>query len=215
MRFNKLNKKGISEIVSYVLLVVLALGLATGTYAFLSSYTNPFEEGECSEGLSITVTNFSCGDGFINLTLKNNGRFDLAGVIINGVNITGSQEREIQLYDHSTKINVSNETILPTLSYSQTLQTLSYVKLYPYIVDKEGYNRLCDEAIVKIKVNSLNEEFCTNLTWRTNKLFKSWRVNKNMNKKRQICTSVPSEKRRKVPENGIIEEKIEENQKFG
>lgn len=160
MKFCKFNKRGISEIVSYVLLVVLAIGLATGTYFFLASQTNPFGEGECPDGVSITVTNYSCGDGLINLTLKNNGRFNLAGVIINGITITDNREKEIQLYDYSFKINVSDEIALPSLPY-QALQTLSSVSLYPYIIDKEGYNRLCDKAVAKIKVNSPDEEVCT------------------------------------------------------
>lgn len=154
MRF---NKKGISEIVSYVLLIVLGLGLATATYFFLSGYVNPFNEGECPDGVAITVTNYTCGDNHIDITLKNNGRFNLAGVIINGIN--NSDGTEFQLYDYPG-INVSNSSIVPRLSYVGPLNELV---LYPYIVDKEGYNRLCEKALTKIKVNTglSHPDYCT------------------------------------------------------
>jgi FlaG/FlaF family flagellin (archaellin) len=84
----KMNKRGISEIISYVLLIVLAVGLATATYYFLLQQTNIMPADVCPDGISITVENYTCNSGMLNLTLKNSGRFDVGGVRIKIVNDT-------------------------------------------------------------------------------------------------------------------------------
>ncbi|MBM3247762.1 hypothetical protein FJZ17_04470, partial [Candidatus Pacearchaeota archaeon] len=54
------NKKALSEMVSYILLVVIALGLAAGVFAWLRSQLPAENEQKCSEDVAITILSYSC-----------------------------------------------------------------------------------------------------------------------------------------------------------
>jgi hypothetical protein len=81
------NKKGISVMIGYVLLIVAAIVLGAIVYSWLSSYV-PTEDVNCPDGSSLFVKSLRCGannytGGYqFNMTLKNNGRFDLGGYFI-------------------------------------------------------------------------------------------------------------------------------------
>lgn len=74
---NKKNKKAISEIVSYTLLVVIALVIGSLIYAFLKLYV-PKEKPECKEGINIIIENTNCiSSEKISFTLQNTGLFSI------------------------------------------------------------------------------------------------------------------------------------------
>ncbi len=153
------NKRGISEIVSYVLLVVLAISLASATYIWLQSYAkNPLPEESCPEGVSVIVTNYSCyepvkGDGELNLTIKNNGRFNINGIIISYINNsnTNFEYRLEEVKSPGYDLNVTNETNISFLDYNPPLKRII---LYPYITDKRGFNSLCEKAVARIEISA-------------------------------------------------------------
>lgn len=75
------NKKAISEIVSYVLLIIIAVGIAVLVYSFLRLYV-PRERLSCPDDISLAITNTQCIvniDGTIRLsvTLENKGLFNV------------------------------------------------------------------------------------------------------------------------------------------
>lgn len=73
----KNNKRGISELLSYVLLITLALAMAGGVYAWLKFYaSNPLPEEQC-EGVSLAITSVTCTNNELTITLKNTGRFNV------------------------------------------------------------------------------------------------------------------------------------------
>ena len=71
------NKRGISELVSYVLLIVLAIALAGGVYIWLTSIAKPSQQVECPD-VNIRLESYECfkpingNPGNITLLLKNN-----------------------------------------------------------------------------------------------------------------------------------------------
>lgn len=79
-KINK-NKKGVSAIIGYVLLITLGLVLATIVYGYLKTYV-PKELTSCPDGTSIFIKDYSCSGENLILQLKNNGRFNLAGYYI-------------------------------------------------------------------------------------------------------------------------------------
>lgn len=76
----KKNKKAVSEIVSYTLLIVIAIGVSSLVYYFLQLQT-PKEKTECKDGISMGIDyaalncDASKNPKSLNLTLLNNGRF--------------------------------------------------------------------------------------------------------------------------------------------
>ncbi len=97
------NKKGVSVIIGYVLLVVFAIIISAVVYSWLKTYI-PGQTIECSDGVSILIkeAKFDLFDSRLNLTLVNNGRFNIAGYIIDAKN---SSEEELATIDLTAYLN--------------------------------------------------------------------------------------------------------------
>ncbi len=77
------SRSGVSELIGYVLLVAIAVVMGGILYMWMKSYV-PQEKIECPDGTSIGVKSYfyNCTGSVLNITLVNNGRFDIAGYII-------------------------------------------------------------------------------------------------------------------------------------
>ncbi|MEK6934022.1 MAG: archaellin/type IV pilin N-terminal domain-containing protein [Nanoarchaeota archaeon] len=80
------NKKAVSEIVSYTLLIVIAVVASSLVYYFLQLQT-PKDKTECKEGISMGIdyVKLNCpvnADRTLDLTLLNNGRYKINAAYI-------------------------------------------------------------------------------------------------------------------------------------
>lgn len=79
------NKKAVSEIVSYVFLIIIAIGLSIGVFAYLKIYV-PKDQVTCDKEVSLIVSSYSCtiSGSKINLAfnLTNNGLFNVSGAFL-------------------------------------------------------------------------------------------------------------------------------------
>jgi hypothetical protein len=82
------NKKAISEMISYVILVAMVLGLSIGVFVWLKSISNFSAPADCNEGTSMILQESLCQGNTLNLTIKNNGRFNISGVLVSVGNDT-------------------------------------------------------------------------------------------------------------------------------
>jgi hypothetical protein len=85
------NKKGISVILGYVLLVGLAVVIGGIMYSWMKTYV-PGDSLDCPDGTSMTIKtySYSCATpNSITFTFLNNGRFDIAGYYIRVGNVSG------------------------------------------------------------------------------------------------------------------------------
>ena len=64
-----MKKKGVSLMVAYVLLVVIAISLSALVYIFLKSYL-PTDKVECPSDLSLIIEGARCIDNKNNLTIN-------------------------------------------------------------------------------------------------------------------------------------------------
>lgn len=69
-----MNKKALSEIVGYAILIVIAVSLSALVYSFLRLYI-PKEQVTCEEDIKLIIQDSSCADNILNLTIKNKGLF--------------------------------------------------------------------------------------------------------------------------------------------
>lgn len=76
-----LDKRGVSPIIGYVLLVVLALSLAGGVYTYLSKYA-PDDSETCNQDVTLSIAQASCENGVVNVKLVNRGLFNADGAFI-------------------------------------------------------------------------------------------------------------------------------------
>jgi len=162
------NKKAISEIVSYVLLVVLAVVLASAVYVFLKPYAEkPLSEDECPDGISIVVERYNCYNDTINLTLKNRGIFAVNAVRLKIINYSDDYEYDfwsfIPFCAQDTKCTSCRASNCFALSGEQT-EKISYAafnkieKLAVYPI-KEVNNKsvVCKEAVNTVQISGCNE----------------------------------------------------------
>ncbi len=75
------NKKALSEVVGYTILIVIAISLSVLVYAFLRNYI-PKEAPTCEEDLNLIVQNYACKGNMLNLTLLNKGLFKADAVYL-------------------------------------------------------------------------------------------------------------------------------------
>jgi len=90
------NKKALSVVVGYVILIVIAISLSILVYNWLRIQL-PKEKTECSEDVSIYIDNEICNPdnvaGDISVTFVNKGLFNVDGVYLKYLGVTTDQNR--------------------------------------------------------------------------------------------------------------------------
>ena len=112
------DKRGISVIIGYILLVTIAIVMGVIVYSWMKSYV-PSEDIKCPDGVSLVIEKSKCLSGVLNLTIKNSGRFSVAGYFIYGTNST-TQELATKnlsgyIMDPNKQFNVNNAILLTTV----------------------------------------------------------------------------------------------------
>jgi hypothetical protein len=83
------NKRALSQVVTYVLLIVVAIGLSVIVFNFLSGIV-PQDQFSCPDGISLVIKDVSCeGSGKVSITFQNKGNFNIDGVYSRYSSIAG------------------------------------------------------------------------------------------------------------------------------
>jgi len=85
------DKRGVSEVIGYVLLIVMVIALSFIVYKWMASYI-PKDYDKCADDVSIFVKDKQCQLGKLLLILENNGLFNIDGYYAKA---TTSQEQEV------------------------------------------------------------------------------------------------------------------------
>jgi len=99
----KIDKKGVSEMIGYVLLIAGVVAMSAIVYVWLRSYV-PRETPECPDGVSLFVQSSSCVNNILTLEIKNNGRFSVYGYYIRATTTKDQAEQGIATKDLSGMI---------------------------------------------------------------------------------------------------------------
>jgi hypothetical protein len=107
----KKQKKGVSLMVGYVLLVVFSIFLGILTYHILSTYF-PKKSLECPDATSLLIESYTydCNTHIMTLNIENNGRFNVGGYFIYGSS-SGVRQRDVEL----SSLNMDNKSTLSPL----------------------------------------------------------------------------------------------------
>lgn len=106
------GKKGISVMIGYVLLITFAIIISIIVYNWMQSYV-PSDDVECEDGVSVIIEDYECDisdNGQLNVTLRNNGLFNIDGIIIYGKNETTQEIATIDLSSTFISEEISNFT---------------------------------------------------------------------------------------------------------
>ena len=82
----KINKLGVSLMVSYVLLILIAVALSLLVFSYLKIYIPSNQKPECANDFSLIIQSLSCSlatdPNEMTITLQNKGLFNADGVLI-------------------------------------------------------------------------------------------------------------------------------------
>lgn len=166
------GKKAVSEVVSYVLLIVVAMTLSVVVFAFLSNIV-PEEKASCNESLSLVIRDIGClpGTGEVFIEFQNKGNFKIDGIYIKGAdgttdatinflnatNYTGgynlnpiTADREGFLYFGRNNAPLA---LAPNRNYAQTFYYAEYgiltkVQVQPFMNEDDGSLIICEDKTI-------------------------------------------------------------------
>ena len=154
----RVNKKAVSEVVGYTLLIIIALGLSVMVYSFLKLYL-PKETAQCEEDIALIVQDAACSysssGSQLNLTLINKGLFKVDAAYIRLGDSTQKVRTQInknhtELYGTNNAIGLNPGEYFST-SYdvaSAVERAGSYVlEVQPAVIQGRRIV-LCDKAII-------------------------------------------------------------------
>ena len=101
------QRKGVSLMIGYVLLITLAIVMGIVAYNWMKTYL-PREPTQCPDGSSLFIKEaaFNSSNSQLILTLKNNGRFNILGYYIYATN---SSEQKVATIELSKYLNNNSE----------------------------------------------------------------------------------------------------------
>lgn len=150
------DKKGVSTIIAYVLLIGFAVTMSILVYNWLRLYASEDQSQTCPDSVALSIESYSCSfsEKLLNLTIKNRGRFNIHEIVVkvsNDSSLRVGMDRIFPIQDggYTTELNV-NENI--NISYNISgLNYLSpkYVEIQPVIFN-EGKIVYCAETIGQI-----------------------------------------------------------------
>ncbi len=153
------SKKGISEIVSYTLLILIAIGLAAGVYSFLKVYVPKYQTPECPPNVHVSVQRVSCDIDSIEFEILNKGFFSIDALYIR-LNPPG---REIQsiipnngFYSFNNSLSPGNITTISKLHnrLSPSEEEAEYtLEIQPAIYKEDGNLAVCQDSVIRQPVN--------------------------------------------------------------
>ncbi len=154
------NKKALSNIIAYVLLISITVSLSVMVYSWLRSYVVNSDIKECPSGVNIVIKNYDCNNsnsdgtgGQLIITLKNKGLFKINGYILR---VNDEKNARFGFYT----IDKNGVVIMPGGEYTETyyfnktidghkLNTVTLVDVQPFITDE---NRVSCKSYVSQKV---------------------------------------------------------------
>ena len=163
-----MNKKGVSPLIGYVLLIVGVLIVSGLVFGWLQTYV-PQESIECPAEASLFIKNVSCvknnSEIELRLAFKNNGLFNLDGFLIRATDnetqdlatidlvefLPGGQE-EVQLFNDGREPLKPNEEIGYIFDIGTSLEDIKTVEVIPAkfeIIDNKRRFTTCGNSKVE------------------------------------------------------------------
>lgn len=164
------NKKAVSLILSYVILIGISLALSALIYSWMKARAQkPFSEESCPEDVSLVLVSAKCSvEGYtdaLNITVQNKGLFNIHGYIIKSSDseegIAGKSAFNLYLYGGAVGNNLVDFTYQSdnalvgnernwTLFRNNT--PINQIELEPFIKE-EGEIKYCENSITTHRID--------------------------------------------------------------
>ena len=149
--------------VSYVLLIVIAVGLSAFVFSYLKVYV-PKEKPECPDDIHLIVQEYSCSQNSLTLTLANKGLFTIGAAYIR-VGIPGRKVRQLvndpdTLFKRDVNLQEKPNEFYIDLEPGKSTEPYDYVaaqiesegeyilEVQPAVFTEKGELALCKNAVI-------------------------------------------------------------------
>jgi hypothetical protein len=156
------NKRAISEVVSYVLLIILSLSLAVFVFNWLRGFVPSMNEAKCPDGISLIIRDqyYDQDSRNLTLTIQNRGRFSADGFYVRVNNDTEPNFGIYVLDKTGIKIKVGEQNVTFFNSTNYTLgnenftliQPLKVVEIQPYVFQKGHAGPVLCESVSRVSL---------------------------------------------------------------
>ena len=136
------DKRGISNIIAYVLLIGISISLSVLVFNWLRFYVSPDEIEQCPDAVDVIIENYACvsgANGFLNISLKNKGRFSVDGYILR---VHDSPDAEFGFYildDSGSPLAPGNESnsvyFFNGSNQDKNYTDMTFVEVQPFLLD--------------------------------------------------------------------------------
>ena len=150
------KKKGVSPVIGYVLLISFGIIMSIIAYNYLKTYV-PTEGVSCPDGSSVFVKDYACEAGMLNLTLKNNGKFNLEGYFIYGSNDSSVEIATIMLADKFLDYNTNPNSVNSSAQIIFEEKTKNYLVAQNEITHSFNVSNISNLAIIELIPTRIQE----------------------------------------------------------
>ncbi len=175
-RLSKKNKRAVSLMVSYVLLISIVVMISIGVYAWLNGLGRFSPEIDCEEGTSLVIDEITgCNSGGpLEFNVRNNGRFNINGVLV-GVSDAVDKYPVVYLNPEGTPdepgfysfppaspLKPSEPDNIKTIKFTNidsdgnSIGNIYSISIQPFILDKRNRMVLCENAVIIQPVQGCN-----------------------------------------------------------
>lgn len=120
------KKRGVSPLISYILLIVVGITMGLVIYGWLKTYV-PAEITKCDQDVSLQVINYNynCTTKIFMLEIKNNGRFNVGGYLIRATNDSNQDIANVLLNRYYNGTSFKNTSFSSPLIYNTLTNSLA------------------------------------------------------------------------------------------
>ena len=130
------NKKGLSNLVAYVLLIVITLALSVTVYNWLKVYVSEPEVETCSDDVNIILASYSCVGDNLNITLKNKGLFEVDGYILRGHNRSDARAGIYLIEELNVSIPPGGE-YFKEYDVGGVVDNITFLEVQPFMIEDD------------------------------------------------------------------------------
>ena len=153
------NKKGISIVIGYILLISISIIMSVLVYQWLKTYV-PTDSIECPEGTSIFIKeiSYNCENSELNLIIKNNGRFGINGYFIKVSDKKGSELATIDIAKNLiTGGTASGSSVVFSELSENALSPTEPANIKLAVFDVSDYSQLYKVEIIPTRIQIVND----------------------------------------------------------
>jgi hypothetical protein len=149
------NRRGISLILSYALLISITVALSIGVYSWLRFYVSPGDDVDCPDGVKLSIQSYECLYNGFNLVVKNKGTHILGGFRL-AVHDRPGAELALYVIDEEGVDLAPGEDFDYNYNYSsygeKEITGITLIEVSPFLV-KNNKKVLCENEVTAREVS--------------------------------------------------------------